>query len=235
MRTIILATLLAGAAPAFAQTATTGDTIVLRNNALTVVNAAAPGTVVRRVPITGLATGANILSIDTRNKFRRILYGLTDQGTVVGINSVTGQTRIVGNAGANVIEGITGQPTIAFNGASDRIRIVSTSGLNLAVNPDSAAVTTGTPLAYVIGDSGGGVTPRVTAAAYTSPVGGATTLYAFDNARNQLVQVGSVNGTPVGPGSGQLTTVSQINVATTDATRCASLTKARCTRPSPTR
>jgi len=95
-----------------------------------------------------------------------------------------------------------------FNPTVDRIRLVSDSGQDLRLNPNTGAVafTDGT-LSYKAGDAGAGTAPVVVAAAYTNSVTGATTttLYDIDSGRDVLA-------IQAPPNEGVLSTVGPLGV-----------------------
>ena len=73
----------------------------------------------------------------------------------------------------------------------DRLRIVSTTGINLAANVDDGSVVPGTNLAFPpppAVNPFGGVTPAIVAAAYTNSKAGAqgTLLFDIDDGTNAL-------------------------------------------------
>ena len=114
-----------------------------------------------------------------------------------------------------------------FNPAADRIRVVSDSGQNLRLHPDTGAVVDADAkmdgiqpdgqLTYAA-DKPAGAKPNIVAAAYTNSVAGAkaTTNFAIDAASGGLVTQGTREGiTPaVSPNSGQLFMVGPLGVNT---------------------
>ena len=63
----------------------------------------------------------------------------------------------------------------------DRLRVVSSSGANLRINPNNGAVTTDGALAYAAGDPNEGDAPGVGAVAYTNAVPALNTPTSADN------------------------------------------------------
>ncbi|TRW17237.1 DUF4394 domain-containing protein [Glacieibacterium frigidum] len=185
-------------------------------NRLIRVDSATPGTVSSTTALTGLQAGETLLGFDYRPASPRVLYGLGSTGRVYAINPLTGGATALG---APVV--ITGTAAgVDFNPSVDRIRVVTSAGQDLRLNPDNGALAaTDAPLAYAAGDAGFGTAPRVTAAAYTNNLPGATptTLYVIDTGRGVLATQGSVNSAPVSPNSGQLFTVGATGVTSTDA------------------
>jgi len=95
-----------------------------------------------------------------------------------------------------------------FNPMVDRIRLASTGGQNLRLNPDTGAVAMADKaLVYKAGDPGAGIVPAALGAAYTNNVRAATstTLYDVDTARDALV-------IQAPPNDGVLTTVGALGV-----------------------
>jgi hypothetical protein len=154
--------------------------------------------------VTGLVMGEVLVGIDWRPQTGQ-LFGLgvnpvADTGTLYRLDPQTGVATIVGMAGlvtfpmvdlpaAGVGYGFDFNPTV------DRIRVVTNTGLNFRVNPN-----TGAPagLDTAINGLPGGST-GVTGAAYTnsfgqSLIGGVTTQYVLDPASNTLFIQNPPNG-----------------------------------------
>lgn len=172
-------------------------------------NTGAPGAAVSQA-VSGLAPGETLVGIDWRPQTGQ-LYGIgvnatADTATAYLIDPAGGAATAVGAAGAIafVDGGVTPidlpDPATAGYGvdvdpATDRIRVVTGSGLNFRVDPG-----TGAP---IDGDGGTGIntdgainglapgSTGVSAAAYTNSfgqplTGGVTTLYALDAAADAL-------------------------------------------------
>src|SRR5574341_566073 len=187
------------------------------NNALLNFSSGTPNTMNAVVPITGLASGENLLGIDFRPA-NGLLYALSNQSRVYTINTKTGAALQVGAAPfAPPITGINFG--FDFNPVPDRIRVTSDADQNLRLNPDNGAVagTDGT-LAFATGDPNAAANPNIVGAAYTNNFSGATTtsLYVIDSNLDILALQGSLGGSPVSPNTGQLTTVGALGVNTTD-------------------
>lgn len=168
--------------------ALTNDQFIVKyssGNPLTEISAAA---------ITGLQTGEKVLSIDFRPATGQ-LYGVTNMSRLYTINQVTGKAVAVSMTpfspainGTNV--GFDFNPTV------DRIRLVTSSGQSLRLNPETGTVA----------GVDGSINPAgaaVTAVAYKNNVAGAatTTLYDIDAATDKLYIQSPVTGTltEVGP------------------------------------
>ncbi|RDI32252.1 DUF4394 domain-containing protein [Lentzea flaviverrucosa] len=165
-----------------------------------------------RVRVTGLKARDRLIGMDVRPA-TGALYAIAASGQLYVLDPRTGKATAVG---APVT--ITGTAVgIDFNPVVDRIRLVTTSGQNLRLVPDTAAVAaTDTPLAYAPGDRAAGSTPQVSGAGYTNSVAGATstTLYDLDSRKDALVTQGTIAGvTPVvSPNTGQLFTVGRLGI-----------------------
>lgn len=185
-----------------------------RANTLVTIDSAAPGTIIGSRPITGIAAGQTLLGLDARPASNRLLYGLSNTGQLYAINANTAVATAIGTPTAAPV----GALGIDFNPTVDRIRVVTSTGLNYRVNPDTGAIAgTDTRLAYAAGDAGAGVQPLVGSVAYTNNVGGATstTLYAIESNRIQLVRIGSLAGDAavVSPNTGQVFSVGTLGLA----------------------
>src|SRR4051812_38743765 len=150
--------------------------------------------VVASVPVTGLQAGESLVGIDVRPA-NQLLYGVGSSNRLYTINPLTGVASQVGAGGAFVLNGTSFG--FDFNPVPDRIRIVSNTGQNLRLNPDTGALAaTDTAITPA------GVT--ITGLAYdrNAPGNGTTTLYAIDSTNGVLTTVGSVNGSPNSPNGG---------------------------------
>jgi len=157
-------------------------------------------------PITGLAGGDQIMSIDYRPA-DAVLYGLSSQSRLYTISATSGAATLVGDLSQLMSGNGFG---FDFNPTSDRARAVSDSDQNFRVNPDTATVTADDLLVYTGGDPNFGTNPSIVASAYTNSVAGATvtTLYGIDSALNTLVIQNP-------PNIGSLTTVGVLGVDVT--------------------
>ena len=114
------------------------------------------------------------------------LYGLTDTGQIVTIDTTSGQATQVSRLGEKIDTGA--RTAIRFNPVVDRLRVVGVNGNNYRIHVDTGAVTTDKPLRYADGSAQAGQTPMVTAAAYTNAMAGAkeTALYTLDPRLGQV-------------------------------------------------
>lgn len=178
--------------------------------------------------VTGVASGETLVAIDYRPATGQ-LYGLgidalNNTGTLYLIDPQTGAATIVNTANPGVAGAIAFVDTMSnpidlpvatagygidFNPTVDRLRVVTGTGLNFRVNPN-----TGAPI-DTDGNAGNGINPDgsinglpmgstgVSATAYTnsfgqSLTGGVTTQYTLDAASNMLfIQNPPNNGTQV--------------------------------------
>jgi hypothetical protein len=171
-----------------------------------------PGTATT-VNIAGVTVGDTLVGIDYRPQTGQ-LYGLgvadaLDVGTLYVLDPQTGAATVVGTPGMVAFFDATGAlvdlpPPSAgygfdFNPTVDRIRVVTGTGLNLRLNPDTGGVVDGNlsmtpPPALNNPDGPINALPAgstgVTAAAYTNSfgqaTGGVTTQYVLDSASNTL-------------------------------------------------
>ncbi|MES2826602.1 MAG: DUF4394 domain-containing protein [Bacteroidota bacterium] len=171
----------------------TNELIIYNPNTGTTINKA----------ITGLQSGESVLGIDMRPANGQ-LYILGSSSRLYTVNASSGAAAAVGTAPfATLLVGTSFG--FDFNPTVDRIRIVSNTGQNLRVHPETGAV------AFVDGVLKPG-TPTVTAAAYTNnfPGATATTLFDIDTQTNMLYKQDP-------PNEGTLTLVGNIGVDITEA------------------
>ncbi|MGK2863781.1 MAG: DUF4394 domain-containing protein [Chitinophagaceae bacterium] len=146
--------------------------------------------------ISGLGSGAKILAIDFRPATGQ-LYGVGSDSRIYVINPLTGVARAIGSG--PFTPAINGNSvSFDFNPTVDRIRLVTNSGQNLRLNPETGAV------AVVDGSVNGVANAMITSVAYGNNVAGAatTTLYDIDISTDKLYrQDPPNNGTLVEIGS----------------------------------
>jgi len=198
------------------------DTVyaVTRQHELIRFKADRPQQLLERRVLSGLASGDSLRGIDYRVA-RGLLYALADSGRLYTVD--TAQARLVPvAASAPVAWPVQGSVSgFDFNPTVDRIRVVSSSGQNLRLHPQTNAVVDGNPaqsglqldggLHYVAGDRHAGRAPQVSGVAYTYNQKNEkiTTNYAIDRALGALLMQGSAEGVEPGvsPNTGQLRTV----------------------------
>ena len=183
-----------------------------------------PERILERRPVTGLPAGERLVGIDFRVA-RGVLYALSQAGRLYTLDIPSGALRPVGPAPAAL--GLRGTAFgFDFNPAADRIRVVSNTGQNLRLHPDTGAAVDGDPAAegvqpdpdlrYAHSDTHAGRAPDIAGAAYTynTQDSQVTTNYAIDRALGMLVVQGSREGTTpvVSPNTGQLRTVGPLGL-----------------------
>ena len=173
------------------------------------------GTIASTVPITGLQAEERIVGLDHRPA-DGLLYGLGSTSRLYRITpgAVTATAVEVGTGPFAPPLGV-GRFGFDFNPTSDRIRVVTSTGVNFRLNPADGTVVGGAvdaPLAYAVGDVNEGVAPDIASVGYLNSYPGATTtgLYALDAATDSLVGITS-------PDTGVLTTIGPVGVDIADA------------------
>ncbi|WP_462222461.1 DUF4394 domain-containing protein [Ferruginibacter sp.] len=163
-------------------------------NNLLIFNLTTPATPVTKA-ITGLQAGENILGIDMRPATGQ-LYALGSTSRLYTINMSSGAATAVGTAPFTTALAGTSFG-FDFNPTVDRIRVVSNTGQNLRLDPNTGLI------AAVDGALNPG-TPAASAAAYTNNFAGATatTLFVIDPSTDKLyTQTPPNNGTLVEVGA----------------------------------
>lgn len=197
---------------------------VTASNQLIRFNAGQPARLLSTKPLAGLQPGETVLGLDYR-VVKGWLYAVGSTNRLYRINTLTGIATPVGEPFQVALTGT--HFGIDFNPTVDRLRVVSDTGQNLRVHPDTAAVVDGdpaqpavqgdTPLAYAAGDAKAGQRPALVAAAYTynhrEPTW--TTNFALDAAAGSLVTQGTREGEgpAVSPSTGQLFTIGPLGTA----------------------
>lgn len=131
-------------------------------------------------PITGLMANDVITAIDFRPVTGE-LYGVSTMNRLYVINQETGAARVVGMAALS--PAISGSAVaLDFNPTVDRIRLVTNTGQNLRLHPETGAV------AATDGVINGGMSPSIESVAYTNNTAGASTtvLYDIDSKSDKL-------------------------------------------------
>jgi hypothetical protein len=179
-------------------------------------NAGQPQKLQQRVALQGLPAGDKLVGIDFRVS-RGVLYALSASGRLYTLDTQTGRLTAVGSAPPVVLQGE--RFGFDFNPAADRVRVVSDSGQNLRLHPDTGALAATDPALNWAAP--GRPAPRVAAAAYTynKKDEKLTTNYAIDLGAGTLVMQGSLEGTQpaVSPNTGALTVVGPLGSGTLDA------------------
>lgn len=169
------------------------------NNQLIRYNATTAETPEATIAITGLGAGETILSIDFRPATGQ-LYGVGSSSRLYAINLTSGAATALGAAAFT--PAISGSiVNIDFNPTVDRIRLVTNTGQNLRLHPETGAV------AFTDGNINGGSNPAITSIAYTNNFAGssATDLFVIDGTTRKLYKQNP-------PNNGTLEEVGTINV-----------------------
>lgn len=170
-------------------------------------DSATPGTITTVGPLSGAVSNQLVRAIDFRPANGQ-LYAVSNLGTAAQlytVNTGTGALTAVGS-GFTFATNPGIRVSIDFNPSVDRLRVVSSIGPNLRVNPNNGAlVLADTNLSYDASTGFAG-NPQVLDVAYTNNViaGTPTTLYAYDLNTDSILSIGSANGTPVSPNTGRL-------------------------------
>ena len=142
------------------------------DNKLILFNAKAPNTVTSQVTISGLQPSELIVGIDFRPATGQ-LYGLGNGSRIYVIDPKTGTARAINST--PFTPAITGMAFgFDFNPTVDRIRLVSSNGQNLRLNPETGLVAA-TDLTI-----NGSVDAKIGSVAYTQNRAGASTTVLFD-------------------------------------------------------
>lgn len=181
---------------------------------LLTLNAGQPTKVLKRVQLSGLAAGDTLVGIDYRIA-KGVLFALAKSGRLYTVDTATGVLKPVGAAPAVTLQGDA--VGMDFNPVADRVRVMSTSGQNVRLHPDTGALAATDPAPfYAAGDRRAGVKPEVAAAAYTynKKDDKLTTNFAIDRNGGFLVTMGSAEGVQpvVSFNTGQLYTVGALGV-----------------------
>ena len=201
---------------------------VTASNKLLKFNAGRPGRILTKLNITGLQAGETLLGIDYRVS-KDQLYALGSSGRLYTVNEDTAVATIVGVPFAVKLDGT--QFGFDFNPTVDRIRVVSNTGQNLRLHPDTGAVVdsnatlegvqTDGKLAYAAGDKNFGKSPMAVGAAYSYNKVDTkiTTNFALDAATGSLVTQGSREGVipAISPNTGQLFTIGSVGMGFNNA------------------
>lgn len=186
--------------------------------ALIKFNAAQPQRIIGHQPLVGLPESERLVGLDFRVA-RGVLFALSNVGRVYTIDTSTATLKPV--SAAQLMVPLGDAVGMDFNPAVDRIRIVTQSGQNLRMHPDTGAQVDSNPSQpgvqsdaaphYLEGDVNRGRTPAIAAVAYTYNKDNdkITTLYGIDQNLGVLVMQGSKEGDKpfVSPDTGKLSTV----------------------------
>ncbi len=186
MRPVPLPTLLVGGALAVAASASAADAATLI--ALTADNQLHRiDTETRRAstPVRVSGAAGKLVGIDVRPADGK-LYGLTDSGQIVTVDTATGTATRVSQLSERFESG--GRAVVDFNPVADRLRVMGMNGANLRVNVGTGEAAKDGQLKYAAGTPWAETQPRVTAGAYTNSVAGTqqTALLTIDSLSRTL-------------------------------------------------
>jgi Domain of unknown function (DUF4394) len=172
-------------------------------NTLVFFDSATPGS----TTTLGVTGASGLLGIDYRPANGQ-LYGITGSG-VFAIDPTSGNATLVNTFTTSFNSGTTSG--VDFNPAADALRITGSNGQNFRIAGGGLGATNvdGT-LAYAAGDPNAGVSPTITAAAYTNnfagvPAGRTTQLFNIDSNLDVLTLQNP-------PNAGTLVTIGSLGV-----------------------
>jgi Domain of unknown function (DUF4394) len=157
--------------------------------------------------VTGANLSSELLGIDYRPANGQ-LYGITNTG-VFAIDPSSGNATLVNTISATFNGGTTSG--IDFNPAADALRITGANGQNLRIAGGGLGTTNvDGNLGYAAGDPNAGVSPTITASAYTNnfagaPAGRTTQLFNIDSNLDVLVLQNP-------PNNGTLATIGSLGI-----------------------
>jgi hypothetical protein len=161
---------------------------------LLTVNAGQPAKVLQRTPVTGLPAGETVVGMDYRIA-KGVLFVLSSAGRLYTLDVPSGALKRVGSGAGVALQGEAFG--MDFNPVADRVRVVSNTGQNLRLHPDTGAVAATDPApTYAPADKRAGTKPELVAAGYTynKTDEKLTTNYAIDRNGGYLVTQGSLEG-----------------------------------------
>ena len=183
-------------------------------------NAGQPQRLLQRQPLKGLDAGDSLVGIDYRVA-RGVLYALSASGRLYTLDADTAQLVKVGAGMPAALQGR--RFAFDFNPVVDRVRVLSDSGQNLRLHPDSGALVAA-DTAVTAPIAAPATAPGAIAAVPAVQLAGAaytyntrdnklTTLYVIDLTRGTLMLQGSREDVQpvVSPNTGQLTVVGSLN------------------------
>jgi hypothetical protein len=180
-------------------------------SALIRFNEATPGTT-STIPISGVTAGETLVGIDFRPATGQ-LYALgvnatTDLGTLYVVDPMSGGVSAVAVGGVAFVGIDLPDPATAgygfdFNSSSDRIRVVTSSGLNFRINPNNGASVDGDTNTVGTQPDKALTFGVLSGVAYTNghpaTLPGVTSEYGIDAATNSLHLVADPNLGNLGP------------------------------------
>ena len=147
---------------------------LINSNTLAKYDASKPDKIISRVSITGMQSAETMLAIDFRPATGQ-LYGVGSSSRIYVINTTSGEARVIGSG--SFTPALAGDiAAFDFNPTVDRIRLISTGGQNLRLNPETGTVVANDGAINI----GGTINTSVSSAAYTENKAGASTTVLFD-------------------------------------------------------
>jgi hypothetical protein len=151
-----------------------------------------------------ISGAANIVGIDVRPADGK-LYAVAADGGIYTVDPKTGAATMKSKLSETLKSGVT--VTVDFNPVADRLRVITSDGVNLRVNVDDGKAIVDGGLKYKDGDAQAGKPAKVVAGAYTNssnPKPAATALYDIDEAGHLLSQAP--------PNDGVLNTIGMLGI-----------------------
>lgn len=196
--------------------------VVTADSKLIRINAARPQIVLDKKSLTGLPLGEHLVGIDYRVA-RGVLYAVSNAGRVYTLDTATGFLSSVSKGTVRMSGEDWGMD---FNPVADRIRLVSNTGKNMRLHPDTGelvdfdakipGIQSDPDLSYSPNDIHASRVPQIVAAAYTynKKNDKLTTNFAIDRSAGTLVTQGSreEDKSVVSPNSGVLFTVGSLGL-----------------------
>jgi len=146
----------------------------------------------------------SVVGIDVRPA-DGMLYAVTADGGIYTVDSKTGAATMKSKLSETLKAGVT--VTVDFNPVADRLRVLTSEGVNLRVNVDDGKAIVDGALKFKDGDAQAGKAAKVIAGAYTNsanPKPAATALYDIDEGGHLLMQAP--------PNDGILNTIGMLGV-----------------------
>jgi hypothetical protein len=155
---------------------------LINSNTLAKYDASKPERPISNVNISGMQSAETMLAIDFRPATGQ-LYGVGSSSRIYVINTTTGEARAIGSSSFTpALQGSVA--AFDFNPTVDRIRLISTGGQNLRLNPETGTVVATDGNINI----GGTVNSNISSAAYTENMAGAATTVLFDiDANNDIL------------------------------------------------
>lgn len=184
----------------------------LANGSLVSIDAMNPAAAMPGIAISGIAAGQQLVGLDARPATGQLFVlgynAASSEARLYTIDPTSGAASAVGAASISLNLGNAGVG-FDFNPTVDRIRVVGQNGMNYRLNPITGGIAaTDAPLFYASGDRFAGMSPAVSAVAYTNSYFGAqtTTLYDVDPSAAALLRQDP-------PNNGQLNSVTPSKAA----------------------